>query len=73
MKQQQDSVQFAILIVYLTFIFSGIVTLYINMQFQFFGAKATDFTQLALVRNVVKQIGILFVSWWLYKTTRKGR
>lgn len=71
-KYQKDPVSVAILIVYITFLVSGILTLYINIQFQFNGASPAQYTSLALVRNVLKQSGILFVSWWLYKNTRKG-
>lgn len=69
--KSSDPVQIVLLVIYLTFLVSGIITLYINIQFQFFGAKAVTYTSLALFRNIIKQIGILFVSWQLYFITRK--
>lgn len=71
-RYQKDSIQWAILAIYLTFIISGVLTLYINIQFQFFNGSANKYTDIALIRNILKQAGILFVSWWLYTKTRKG-
>jgi len=71
--KSSDPVQIVLLIIYLTFLVSGIITLYINIQFQFFGAKTANFTALALFRNIIKQIGIVFVSWRLYFITREKR
>lgn len=72
MMAKRDAVQIPLLVIYLTFMVSGIVTLYINTQFQFFGAQTKDYTSLALIRNIVKHIGIAFVSWHLYFLTRQG-
>lgn len=71
-RSQRDVIQVAILVVYLTFIMSGLITLYINIDFFLNGLDSTKNIKVALFRNVIKQLGILFVSWWLYKNTRKG-
>lgn len=71
-EKKLDSVQAILGIIYLTFMISGLLTLYINIQFQFFGATPAQYTHIALMRNVIKQIGILFVSWKLYLITRGG-
>lgn len=71
-SKSDNAVQYVLLIIYLTFLVSGLISLYINVQFQFFGAKPADYTMIALFRNVIKQIGIVFVSWKLYFIT-KGR
>lgn len=72
MKTKRDAVQIPLLVIYFTFMISGIVTLYINIQFQFFNAQTKDYTSLALMRNIIKHIGIAFVSWYLYFITREG-
>jgi nitrate reductase gamma subunit len=67
-----DSIQLVLLVIYLTFLFSGLITLYINIQVVFFHSVTNQYTQLAMIRNIIKQVGIVFVSWRLYLLTREG-
>ena len=71
-NKHTNPIQLCLLVIYLTFLISGLMTLYINIQFQFFGAVAKQHTQLALIRNFIKQVGIIFVSWRLYYLTKEG-
>lgn len=71
--KKSDVIQGTLLVIYLTFLISGLITLYINIQFAFFHAQTKDYTFLALMRNGIKHIGILFVSWRLYFVTRERK
>lgn len=70
--RKSDTIQFVLLIIYATFLISGLLTLYINIQIIFFSGATNQYTHIALLRNIIKQVGILFVSWRLYLITREG-
>lgn len=70
--RKSDTIELVLFIVYNTFLISGLLTLYINIQYIFFDAKPENYTTLALIRNMLKQIGIVLVSWKLYFITRGG-
>lgn len=70
--RKSDSVEVVLFMIYNIFLISGLLTLWINGQFIFNHAQAKDYTSLALIRNSLKHIGILLVSWKLYFITRGG-
>lgn len=71
-SKKSDVVQIVLLVIYATFLISGLMTLYINVQIIFFAGATNSYTHIALFRNIIKQVGILFVSWRLYLITREG-
>lgn len=70
--RRSDTIEPVLFMIYSTFLLSGLITLYINTGVLFFNHQQQSYTMLALVRNTLKHIGILLVSWRLYFIT-KGR
>ena len=63
---KSDAVELVLFMIYATFLLSGVITLYINILVIFFMVEQHNFTTLALIRNSLKHIGVLLVSWKLY-------
>lgn len=72
--EEHDStgIKFALLATYITFLGSSLMTLYINYKVLFMGFTPVDFLDLAILRNLLKSIGIFIVSWSLYIITCRG-
>lgn len=66
-----SGIQFVLVVIYLTLLISGLMTLYINTYVLFFHIMPSSFTGVSLTRNLIKQIGIFFISWRLLFITRE--
>lgn len=64
-------IQIVLLTTYVTFLFSGVVTLYLNIGIVLFDLQISQNNNVVLLRNLIKQIGILFVSWGLLHINRE--
>lgn len=69
---KSDAVSLILLVIYLTFLVSGLMTLYINFMIQIFNVSSAHYVKIGLLRNIIKQIGIVFISWKLYYLHTEG-
>lgn len=72
-QKHMEFIQYILLAVYLLFLFSGLITLYINVRLVFFNAQLGRYNELALFRNLLKHVGIFFISWALLYVARQRR
>lgn len=72
-RKKQSLIEITLLIVYITFLLSSAITVFINMHVIYRHASPSTFLSLSLFRNLLKHIGMLFISWSLYFITQERK